>query len=101
MSLQTILDEVKKERDYQDFKWGHAFDDKNTVNDWATYAGIYLSNATTMKANPTEQRAGILKAATLLIAALEAYERNDSSFPLRHYDKQDMYTTGIETTQSP
>jgi len=87
MSLETILEEIKKERSYQDFKWGTAFDNKNTVNDWATYANIYLSKATTMKATPTEQRDGILKAATLLIAAIEAYDRNNSSFPKRHYDE--------------
>jgi len=86
MTLQIVLDEVRAEREYQDRKWGTAFDDKNTVNDWGAYAGIYIANATTMKATPAEQRAGILKAATLLIAAIEACDRN-GGFPNRHYDK--------------
>jgi len=85
LNQKAIIDAVVAEREYQDKKWGRAFDDKNTVNDWAAYANIYLSNATTMKATPTEQRAGVLKAATLLIAALQAFDRN-SGFPNRHYD---------------
>lgn len=85
LNQSAIIDAVVAEREYQDKKWGHAFDDKNTVNDWAAYANIYLSNATTMKATAAEQRAGVLKAATLLIAALEAFDRN-GGFPNRHYD---------------
>jgi hypothetical protein len=81
----SVLQEVEAERTYQDSKWGHAFDDNNTVNDWAAYANIYLSNATTMKATTAEQRAGVLKAATLLVAAVESFDRN-SGFPARHYD---------------
>jgi len=86
-TLETILTEIRSERTHQDKKWGTKFDDANTINDWAAYANIYLSNATTMKASREEQREGILQAASLLIAALEAFDRN-RGFPARHYDKK-------------
>ena len=86
MTLETILTEIRSERLYQDTKWGTKFDDANTINDWAAYANIYMSNATTMKATHQEQRAGMIKAATLLIASIECFDRNNG-FPKRHYDK--------------
>lgn len=81
-----ILDEITTERAYQDQKWGTAFDDANTVNDWGAYIGIYLARATTMNASADEQRKGMLQVATLAVAALEAFDRNGKFAP-RHYDK--------------
>lgn len=84
--LRTIIDQLIKEREYQDQKWGVKFDDANTINDWAAYAAIHIGQAVRMDAAPDVQRTQLLKAATLLIAAVESFERN-LGFPKRHYDK--------------
>jgi hypothetical protein len=81
-----IFNDIEKERDYQDKKWGNAFDDKNTINDWGTYINIYLANATKMNISKEEQRTQMLKIATLTVAALETFDRNNG-FANRHYDK--------------
>lgn len=77
--------EITAERDYQDSKWGRAFDDKNTVNDWAAYITQYLSRATVMGVKPDKQREALVKTAALCVAALEAFDRN-GAFTNRHYD---------------
>lgn len=82
---QNIINEIKAERDYQDKKWGYEFDDKNTLNDWATYINIYLAKATAMGIQKEEQRKMLVKVATLAVAALETFDRN-GGFPNRHYD---------------
>jgi len=81
----AIVDQILAERDYQDQKWGTDFDNRNTVNDWATYTNLYLGRATSMGATKETQRLGILKAAAILVAALETFDRNDG-FANRHYD---------------
>lgn len=85
MSLQTILSEITSERVYQDNKWGLDFDNKNTINDWGSYIGIYTARGTSMGADKPTQRSALLKVATLAVAALEAFDRN-GGFPARHYD---------------
>lgn len=80
-----VYSEIKAERDYQDQKWGHAFDDNNTVNDWMTYINIYGSKATTIGAPKEEQRKQMMKVAAIAVAACEAYDRNNGFTP-RHYD---------------
>ena len=82
-----IFKEIDKEREYQDNKWGDEFDSKNTLNDWVTYINIYLSNAAKMGISKEEQRKQFLKVATLGIAALEIFDRNDGFAP-RHYDEE-------------
>lgn len=86
MSLYSIQQEVAQERLYQDQKWGHEFDDKNTLNDWNTYLGIYAAKATALGTPSAEQRAQMVKVAAIAVAALEAFDRNNG-FPARHYDK--------------
>jgi hypothetical protein len=83
--LGKVLEEVRKERVYQDKQWGHGFDDKNTMNDWASYMMQYLGKAVDMKTPVEEARMYFLKATTLGIAALETYDRNGNWAP-RHYD---------------
>lgn len=82
----SIYQEIQTEREYQDSKWGTKFDDKNTVNDWGTYINLYLGRATTMGASTQEQRLGLIRTASLAVAAIEAFDRNNG-FPARHYDK--------------
>lgn len=86
MSRYDVLEEVYKERDYQQTKFGDAFDDKNTVNDWAAWINNYLSRATAMNAgaNFVAQREALVKAAALAVAAVEAMDRN-KGFPARHF----------------
>ena len=83
----TVLEEIKKEREYQDGKWGTGFDDKNTLNDWSSYITNYLGKATTMEASPDAQRKFLVKVATLATAAVETFDRN-SGFPPRHYEEK-------------
>ena len=83
-----VLAEVLSERSYQNKTWGTAFDDKNTLNDWVAYAVIYLGQAARMKAPPDEQRKGILKAATLLVGGIEAFDRNNNSFAPRQRNSE-------------
>ena len=84
MSRVTIFEEIEKEREYQDGKFGSEFDDKNTVNDWVTYVNRYASDAA-FTGSPDMQRTKLLKVATLAVAALETFDRNDG-FAVRHYE---------------
>jgi len=80
-----IFKEIKKERAYQDEKWGVKFDDKNTLNDWITYINIYAGEAAKMGISKEEQRKYMVKVASLAVAALEVFDRNGGFAP-RHYD---------------
>ena len=83
--MDTILEEIKKERAYQERKWGTEFDDKNTLNDWVAYTNQYMSISVKMGASEEERREGFLKAASILVAAIESLDRNNGFAP-RHYD---------------
>ena len=85
MSREYIFNSIETERAYQDKRWGNAFDDKNTLNDWVTYINHYLADASKMPVPVETQRKNLLKAATLCIAALETLDRNGTFAP-RHYD---------------
>lgn len=83
--LDGLFEEIREEREYQDSKWGTEFDNKNTVNDWVAYIAQYSGYAIKMGNSTVEQRRHMLKVATLAVAALEAFDRNEG-FPPRHYD---------------
>ena len=84
MSREEIYEEIEKERAYQDGQWGTDNDDNNTANDWVTFVAQYMTEGTRLaQARPV--RSAFLKAASLLIAAIEAHDRN-GDFPPRHYD---------------
>lgn len=83
----AILEEIVTERAYQDKRWGTASDDKNTVNDWVAITTVYMALATPIGASKEQQRTGLLKAAAVLVAAVESFDRN-GGFPPRHYDKK-------------
>lgn len=88
----TILAEVNEEREHQEEKWGSAFDDKNTVNDFVAYITRYaasaafdgFSSAATF-ARTEHQRQHFVKVAALAVAAIEAIDRN-GKLANRHYD---------------
>lgn len=86
MSRQEIFAQIETERAYQDGKWGTQFDDANTINDWGTYIGIYVAKATAMGVSKEEQRKQLLKVASLAVASLETFDRNNGFAP-RHYDR--------------
>jgi hypothetical protein len=86
VDLSSILELIDSENCYACDKFGHDFDDHNTLNDWVTYINIYLSDASRMNATPEQVKAGLVKAANLCVSALAALERN-GKFPDRHYDK--------------
>jgi hypothetical protein len=81
----AVLEDIDKERQYQEIKWGVEFDNKNTANDWSAYISRYNGNAS-FAVSPTEWRKQMIKVAALAVAAVEAYDRN-GSLPDRHYDK--------------
>lgn len=85
MNLQTVLEEIRVERKYQDGEWGTEFDDNNTLNDWVTYIAIYTGRAAGMETLPEDQRVYMLKVAALAIAAIESFDRNGQFAP-RHYE---------------
>lgn len=85
MNFNTVLEEIRAEREYQDGEWGTKFDDNNTLNDWVTYIMIYMGQAAGMEASPEDQRKNMLKAATLAVAAVESFDRNEQFAP-RHYE---------------
>ena len=66
--------------------WGTDFDDHNTLNDWATYVGIYVARATSIenKNNQALQYDALIKAAGLALTAA-ARVRQGAVDP-RHYD---------------
>lgn len=78
MSTQTILAEIETEREYQDQKWGHAFDDENTPHEWVAYIAHYAARH--LAGNPAgvdvdKFRLDMVKVAALAVAAIEAVDR--------------------------
>ena len=89
----AIFDEIDTERKRQDDLWGHEFNDKNTPNDWVTFIVRYLSIAADDRPLKREggrgyaihYRLNLIKAATIVVAALEAYDRQQGTVR-RHYE---------------
>lgn len=83
-----VLEEIGRERDYQQSLWGNKFDNKNTVNDWVAYINSYASQAIGTPNNPGDaqhRRTKLLKAAAIACAAVETIDRQGDTAP-RHYD---------------
>ena len=88
--LVAIFDEIDVVRMRQAGMWGHEFDDKNTPNDWVTFVTRYLSRAaddTVTQPSHIEKfyRLNMVKAATVCIAAIEAFDRAQGTVA-RHYE---------------
>lgn len=81
-----ILQEIDDEREYQQTRWGDDFDSKNTPNDWLAYAGGYLGRALTLPWNPEAFRTGMIKVASICVAAVEWCDKTNGNMPKRHYD---------------
>ncbi|RWI96412.1 MAG: hypothetical protein EOR22_06540 [Mesorhizobium sp.] len=67
-------------------KWGDAFDDKNTANDWIAYIVHYAGRAVTLPWNPVACRAMLVKVAGLCVSAIIQIDINHGALPKRHYD---------------
>lgn len=84
MNRPDIYQAIEGERDYQDQRWGNAFDRKNTPNDWVSYIAKYLGQAVTLPWDGDRFRTMLIKIATLCVAALEQMD-----YAPRHYDVHD------------
>jgi hypothetical protein len=85
-TIEELSSEVLKEVLRARQQWGTAFDEKNTLNDWAAYINIYLGQATTMEVSDEDVRTNLRKAAGLALSAL--YHAENNSLAPRHYDSQ-------------
>ena len=87
MSQDTVLEEIRVERDCQDSLWGVEFDDQNTLNDWVVLITICVGQAARMDSSPEKQRSKLLKVAALAMAAVESFDRNGKFAP-RHFESE-------------
>ena len=78
----AIFGEIDVERERQDEGVGHEFDDKNTPSDWVALIVREASEAATEE---FDYRVGMVRAATICVAALEAYDRAQGTVR-RHYE---------------
>ena len=77
MSTESILSEVRSERERQKQLWGSEYDLKHGPNDWAAIAGSYLNSEVSNKGrlpDNAQWRDAMIKAAAVIIAALEHEE---------------------------
>ncbi|KKL65224.1 hypothetical protein LCGC14_2157140 [marine sediment metagenome] len=89
----AIFDEIDTERKRDEELWGHEFDNKNTPNDWVTFVIWYLSRMADVnplrrdggKGYSTHYRLNIIKAAVVIVAAIEAFDRAQGAVK-RHYE---------------
>ena len=82
--MEYIYEEVASEIERANKKWGTDFDEQNTLNDWLVYAMIYLGKAGQVDKTEDEQRKALIKAAGLVINAINWLDSGD--MPKRHYD---------------
>ena len=86
-SRDLILIDISEEREYQEARWGEAFDDRNTINDWITYITSYAGSMYSFKTTDSEAlKKKFIKVAALAVAAIETLERNNGKLPPRHFD---------------
>lgn len=84
-SLHAIFRNIESELMYARSQWGVEFDDRNTLNDWVTFSSMYAHDAAKIKTPSEQVRPLLVKAAGLLISAIERLDANGSFAP-RHYD---------------
>jgi hypothetical protein len=86
--VDRFIAAVKLRRRYQDqkSKWGHAFDDKNTPNDWVSFIANYAVKGCTFRVTADEFREAMVDVAAIALAAVEALERRSNTLARRHYD---------------
>ena len=76
-NFEIAMEQIKKERERQNEKWGDEFDNNNTPYNWqgyvARYVGLLSDNA--WKKQPEEFKANMIKIGALAVAYLETLER--------------------------
>lgn len=78
----SVYEEIKKEREYQDGKWGHETDDTlNTPWMWVSYITAYSTKwmkgtfAPLSKEISDDFRTKMIKTAAIAVAAVESIDR--------------------------
>lgn len=84
---QNLYGDIEKELQRAQHLWGTEFDSKNTLNDWVAYITMYAGDAAKIKTPPSEAEQKLLKAAGLVISALENFRANGQFAP-RHYEER-------------
>ena len=77
-SRESILSEISGERDRQYNLPGSEYDQLHDMNDWIAIAAQYLTRCADKKhtkSDPNEQRGSLIKAAAVIIAAIEHLDR--------------------------
>lgn len=73
---EAVLDEVLRERGYQDVQWGGAVhDDEHSDEQWSAYVSKQLF---VVAAVPRRRRESLVRAAALLVAWIESMDRSES-----------------------
>jgi hypothetical protein len=90
----SVYDEIKKEREYQDGKWGHETDDTlNTPWMWASYIGQYATKWMRGEFLPVSVdttntfRTCMIKVAAIAVAAIESIDRQRASAVKTFYEQ--------------
>lgn len=83
----TVYADIDLEREQQDEGVGHEFDDKNTPSDWVTFIVRETSEAATATEDfYSNYRTGMVRAAAICVAAIEAFDRSQGTVA-RHYEE--------------
>lgn len=84
-NVRNIFRDIEAELSYARGKWGTEFDNKNTLNDWVAYTMMYATDAAKMATPSHRVRPLLVKAAGLLISAIDRLDENGKFAP-RHYE---------------
>lgn len=83
-----ILAAIDSERQYQDGRWGHEFDDSHTPADWWVFVTFYFTKALNSwkldKKDPFRVdneilRKNLIKVAAIVVAWIEAIDRKTNA----------------------
>lgn len=83
MRREEVFKAINDEREYQEKRWGAAFDEKNTPNDWVAYITKHAGMSVTLPLDKAQFRNQMLKVAAIAVAVLERDE-----YAPRHYDEE-------------
>ncbi len=83
---ERILSEISGERDRQFNLPGSEFDQLHSMNDWIAIAAQYLTRSADRKhtkGNQSEQRESLIKAAAVIVAAIEHVDKPKTVTPAK------------------
>ena len=81
---ESILGEIRRERDRQDARWGGpVYDDQHLPEHWVTKLAGRLGGVAEFRSNATLCRMYLVELAALTVAALEAHDRRHRHHALR------------------